>query len=187
MTGATANKIIMMCSANYPNHGEDLKAKSILWMQMFQSKDDGLMETAIISCLNYCKKFPTVADIKDAIKDLVYEETTKPKQIAWEVKRDSNIADKVMTFVRQDKAKEYMQSLDITDLIVYAKQTFPNISPELVLRNYPEFMQGKEKEDQCFACRMQKQACDGWKFKHYLDFNTGYVKNEMIKCNKNVH
>ena len=176
----------MVCAANYPNHGEDLKAKSILWMQTFQGKDDGLMETAIISCLNYCKKFPTIADIREAINLLHYEETTKPKQIGYEVKYDSNVAKRALQFARDGKAKEYMQSLDITELIVYAKQSFPDISPELVLRNYIEFMQGKEKEDQCFACRMQKQACEGWKFKHYLDFKTGYVKNEMLKCDKQV-
>ena len=183
MTGATANKIIMMCSANYPNHGEDLKAKSILWMQTFQNKDDGLMETAIISCLNFCKKFPTIADIREAIKDLVYEEQTKPKQILWEVKRDASISKKAFDMVAQGKTKEYMQSIDITKLHEYARIEFPDISTGLLLQNYLEFIQGFEQQEKCWACRTQKQACSGYMTKVRLD-KKGVASTEMSKCEK---
>lgn len=177
----------MMCAANYPNHGEDLKAKSILWMQTFINKDDGLMETAIISCLNYCKKFPTIADIREAIKDLQYEQTTKPKQIAYEVKKNEKVLQQIkdITSGKVD-IKELASKIDRTKLLEYAKIIFPDMATELVLRNSLELMQVIEQQEKCFACRTQKQACEGWMVKHYLDFKTGWISNQMAKCNKQI-
>jgi len=187
MTGAMLQKMLMMCRANYPDYNTDFKAKGVLWMDEFIKEPDDLIETAIRSCITFSKKFPTVADIREAIRDLRYDEQSKPKQLAWEVKRSDSLHQKIMDMTSgKVDTKAYLQSVDITELVVYAKQYFLDISPELVLRNLNEFTQGKEKEDQCFACRMQKQACGGWKIGHYLDYRTGYVKNEMIKCNKQV-
>ena len=184
MTGATATKLLMMCSANYPNHGEDLKAKGVLWMQMFQSKDDGLMETAIISCLNYCKKFPTIADIKEAIKDLMYVEETKPKQLAWDVKRTDSLHKKIMDMATgKTSTKEYLASVDITKLAEYARVFFPAISNELVLKNYPELSSGLESKNMCHYCRTSKQACNNVMVKHELLPN-GFIKNTYQRCEK---
>jgi hypothetical protein len=69
-------------------------AKGILWMKEFQRYPDDLMETAIISCINYCKTFPTIAEIKQAIRDLQYVEQTKPKQLEHRSNWNEPLADK---------------------------------------------------------------------------------------------
>lgn len=185
MNVGTASRLIALTKGIYPSSKANDQDTLTIWMGLFGNKDDGLMETALRLCWSTCKFFPTPAEITTAIKELVFEETTKPKQIGYEVKRDSNLAKKALDFVRDGKAKEYMQSLNIDKLVEYARDKFPDISPELVLRNYPEFMQGMEQQEKCFACRMQKQACQGWMVKPYLDFKTGWVSNQMGKCEKN--
>lgn len=175
-----------LCTANFQTYGEDLKAKGVLWLDEFAKYPDDLMETAIRACFGYCKKLPTIADIREAIKDLQYEEQVKPKQLAWDVKRSDDLHQKIMDMATgKTDTKEYLQKLNIDKQVEYAKSIFPDISAELVLRNLPEFMQGIEQQEKCFACRMQKQACNGWVIKHWLD-KSGYVSNQMAKCEKNV-
>ena len=126
-------------------------------------------------------------DIMEAIKDLHYEEQVKPKQLAWDVKRTDSLHQKIMDMATgKTDTKEYLQELDISNLVTYARQFFPDISHELVLKNFTEFTQGLEQQDRCFVCRTIKQVCDGWLFKHWLDSKTGYVSNQMAKCKKNI-
>lgn len=177
-----------LCRANYPDYNTDYLAKGVLWMDEFIKYPDDLMETAIRGCIKFGKKFPTIADINEAITDLRYEEQVKPKALPWEVKRESDIAQKAREFVQSGKAAEYMQSLDITDLHQYAKLFFAEISAELVLKNYPEFMYGKQCADMCHYCRTDKNACmtQGWIVKHWLDSKSGWVSNQWAKCHKNI-
>lgn len=168
----------------YPTSKNDIDSTIDVWMGLFGKKDDGLMATALQLCYLKCKFFPSPADISEAIQDLVYEETTKPKMIAWEVKREPDIAEKVMDFVRQDKAKEYMQSLDISKMVAYARIFFPAISEELVLKNYNEFSDGMKSQEMCFACRTAKQACGGCIVKHELS-PKGWITNLVARCEKN--
>ena len=181
-------KLLMMCSANYPNYGEDMTAKGVLWMGEFQKYQDDLMETAIRSCMSFCKKFPTISDIKDAIKDLAYDEQTKPKQLPWDVKRDFSIAAKAVKFVHDGKAAEYMASVDITGLHQYAKTQFPEISAELVRKNYSEVIAGYESILACGACRGGKSQCvtGGYVTKLRMTPN-GYMNIEMQACQKNTY
>jgi len=176
-----------MCSANYPNYGEDIKAKGVLWMGEFQKYQDDLMETAVRLCISFCKKFPTVSDIKDAIKDLAYEEQTKPKQLPWDVKRDYEISARALKFVHDGRAAEYMASVDITKLHQYARVHFPDISAEMVRKNYSELIEGMEAMERCSACRMGRNQCvtQGWTTKHWMNSKTGYVSKEMAQCHKN--
>lgn len=177
-----------MCLANFPL-ATNIKTDGtlLLWAKEFDRIPEDLFITAVISCINFCKMFPTVSDIRQAIKDLQYEEQAKPKQLLpWNATRDEKIAKKVFEMVEQGKAKEYLYGLNIGKLVEYAKDFFPDISDELVLRNYPEFVQGLEQQNKCFACRTMKQVCDGWLFKHLLDSKTGYVSNQMARCQKNI-
>lgn len=183
MTGAMLDELLKMCRANYPDYNTDYKSKTALWLSEFQKQPDDLMKTAMMSCIKFNKRFPTVADIYEAIRDLRYEEQTKPKALPWEVKREINIAQKAREFVQSGKTAEYMQSVNISKLHEYARIFFPDITAEMVIKNYPEFSQGLEQQDKCFACRTVKQACDGWNFKHWLS-NDGWVSNQLAKCEK---
>lgn len=155
-------------------------------MGLFGNKDDGLMETAVRLCwLNY-KYFPTPAEITQSIKDLQYEEQTKPKQLSWEVKRTNSLHQKIMDMATgKTDTKEYLSKVDISEIRQYAKVFFPDISDVLVLKNYPEFAHGMESQAMCFACRIDKSACitGGYQVTHWL-YKDGTVKNEMKKCEK---
>jgi len=184
MTGAMLKKIMDLCRANYPDYNTDYKAKGVLWMDEFIKQPDDLMETAIRSCITFGKKFPTIADIADAIKDLRYVEQVKPKQLAWDVKRSNGLHQKIMDMATgKTDTKVYLQTLDISKQLEYASKFFPDISAELVLRNLPEFMQGMEYDEMCWSCRTMKQACVGYKPKHVLG-SDGWVSNQWAKCEK---
>jgi hypothetical protein len=163
-----------------------MTAKGVLWMGEFQKYQDDLMETAVRSCMSFCKKFPTISDIKDAIKDLAYEEQTKPKQLPWDVKRDYTIAARAVKFVHDGRAAEYMASVDITKLHQYVKVDFPDISEELVRKNYSEVVAGCEAMERCAACRTGKNDCitKGYMTKLRMNSN-GYMTLEMQACQKN--
>lgn len=173
-----------MCTANWSTYGEDLKLKGIQWLKEFAKYDDDLMETAIRSCFVSCDKFPQIKDILEAIRDLAWEEQTKPKQIAYNVKRSESLQQKIYNMATgKVSTKEYLQNLDISKEVAYAKTIFPDISHELVLRNLCEIMQGMEQVDKCIACRTMKQACEGYRVVHRLE-KTGWIYNDMAKCEK---
>jgi hypothetical protein len=155
-------------------------------MGLFGNKDDGLMETAIRLCwLNY-KYFPTPAEITQSIRDLQYEEQTKPKQLSWFVKRTNSLHQQIMDMATsKTDTKEHLSKVDISHMRQYAKVFFPDISDELVLKNYPEFANGMESQAMCFACRTDKAVCitGGYQVRHCIN-KDGTVKNEMKKCEK---
>lgn len=181
-------KLVKMCATNYDSYGKDLKLLGIQWMEKFQNEPDDLMETAVISCIDYCKKFPTIADIKEAIRDLQYDSSTQPKQLAYEVKRNESLHQKIIDMATgKTDTKEYLASIDVTDLWEYAKQYFHDITEKTVRDNIPELYQGQESQDACFACRINSvNDCynQGFVVKHWM-YKTGRIKNEMLKCQKN--
>lgn len=190
MTGAMSTKLIKYCASNYEVYDNtDLKAKGVTWMREFQKEPDDLMETAVRSCVGFCKKFPTVADIKEAIRDLQYEEEVKPKQLPWGGKWEEPQAKKVFEMANGNQdTKAYLASVDVTELTQYARLFFKDISEQLVIQNYPELVDGKKGADMCWNCRIDKNACltQGWIIKHNLDKKTGRIKNEMARCQKNI-
>jgi hypothetical protein len=178
--------LIKRCAANFDVYGKDLRLLSVQWMESFQKYNDDLMETAVILCISSLKKFPMISDIKDAIKELAYDEQSKPKQLSWDVKRTNSLHQKIMDMATgKTDTKEYLSKVDITEMKQYAKVFFLDISDELVLRNYPEFAHGMESQAMCFACRTDKSVCitGGYQVTHWL-CKDGTVKNEMRKCEK---
>jgi hypothetical protein len=188
MNVGTASRLISLTKGIYPSSKADEKDTLDIWMGLFGNKDDGLMETALHLCWTSYKFFPSPAEIKEAIKELLHEEQTQPKQLAWEVKRNNSLHQKIMEMaIGKTDTKSFISKLDVTKLMQYAKVFFPDISEETVKRNYPEFAQGRESQDMCFSCRYDQSACltKGYQIRHALDHN-GYVKNEMLKCQKNM-
>jgi hypothetical protein len=182
----TASRLVTLTREIYPSSRNDDDTTIDLWMGLFGTKDDGLMETALRSCYLSCKFWPTPADITEAIKDLQYVEQTKPKQLAWDVKRTGSLHQKIMDMATgKTDTKEYLASVDISEMKQYAKVFFPDISDELVLKNYPEFAHGMESQAMCFACRVDKSVCitGGYQVRHWIN-KDGTVKNEMKKCEK---
>jgi hypothetical protein len=176
-----------MCATNFDSYGKDLTLLGVQWAQEFQKYDDELMETAVRGCITFGKKFPMVSEIHDAIRDLQYKENTKPKQLPWDVKRDTAISDKAFKFVAEGRAAEYMANVDISKLLQYARYFFPDISEQLVRKNYSEFAEGLQSSERCLACRLDKHSCitAGYLVKHSLGPN-GWISNEMARCCKNI-
>lgn len=180
----TASRLVTATKEVFPSSKNDIDSTIDVWMGLFSGKDNGLMETAIRSCWLGCKFFPTPADITEAIKDLMYVEQTKPKQLAWDVKRTDSLHKKIMDMATgKTSTKEYLASVDITKLAEYARVFFPAISNELVLKNYPELSSGLESQNMCHYCRTSKQACNNVMVKHELLPN-GYIKNLYQVCEK---
>ena len=175
-----------LCRANYPDYNTDYFAKGVLWMDEFIKQPDDLMETAIRSCITFGKKFPTIADIREAIRDLQYDEQVKPKQIPWDVKRDYAISARAVKFVKDGRSAEYMASVDITKLRQYAKYYFPEISDELIRKNYSEVVAGMESVERCSACRTCRNECFSKGYVTKMRLHTdGYMTIEMQACEKN--
>lgn len=180
-------KLVKMCATNYDSYGKDLKLIGIQWMEKFQKESDDLMYTAILSCIDYCKKFPTIADINEAIRDLQYEEQVKPKQLEHKTNWNELLADKAFSMVRSGQAKKFLQEVDIGDLVEYARQYFPEISEETVRKNLPELYQGQGSQHSCFVCRLPNVTeCvnHGFVVKHWMEKN-GRITNQMLACQKN--
>jgi len=147
------------------------------------------METALRLCWTTCQFFPTPADITTAIKELQFDESTKPSlQIAHDRKWDEPMAFKAFELVgRQKDCKKYLDNVDVTELAEYARSIFPEITDELVLKNYPELSSGQQSLHTCLACTVDKSRCitQGYRIKHVLRPD-GYVSNNMSRCQKNM-
>lgn len=154
-------------------------------MGLFSNKDDGLMKTAVRLCWLKCKFFPTPADITEAIKDLTYDAQTKPKQLPARSNWTSPAAQKVFDMVRQDKVKDYIANMDISDVTEYARTKFTEISDTLIRKNYAELAHAKHDWDMCEYCKLDSKACltHGWYAEPTLN-SDGWIVNKMAKCQK---
>lgn len=188
MTATMANRCIDLCLANLPlNTRINVKETLGLWLIKFANIQDDLFYTAILLCLDNCKGFPQIVDIKQAIRDLSYEEQTKPKQIEHRSNWQEPLAIKAFEMVRSGQAKKFLQEVDVSNLVKYAKQHFPDITEDLVRKNIPELYQGRECQDGCFHCRLPNVTeCvnKGFVVKHCMD-KYGRISNEMLACQKN--
>lgn len=177
-----------LCLANFPMATHiQTDGTLLLWCKVFEKIPDDVFITAVMCCLKSCKMFPTVADIKQAIKGLQYEKQIQSRQILWNGKRDTKISNQVFKMVAEDNLGKYMSTVDIIKLHAYAKTYFPDISAETVRKNYAEFVAGMEGMERCRQCRTSRNQCisHGWLIKHWLNNKTGYVSNEMARCNNN--
>lgn len=183
-----ANECLDLCLANAPLATRAEVTGTVgLWLIKFGKIPDELFYEAIMDCLETCTMFPTVAEIRVSIQRLYHKEQ-KPKEIEYQVKRGEPIAAKAAEAMRMSEdgqAKQFLQEVDIVNLMKYAKRTFPDITEDKVRKNLNEFIDGIKSHNMCFACRTDKNACltGGWVVKHTVD-KFGYVVNEMVKCPK---
>jgi hypothetical protein len=190
MTGLSAvmvDQCLDLCVANFPrDRNLEVTETTGLWLKMFGKIQDDLFYTAITLCLSNSKTFPTVADIKQAIRELQWEETTKPKQLEHRSNWQEPLAAKAFKMVADGQAKKFLQEVDIGDLVEYARQYFPDISEDSVRKNLPELYQGQESQDCCFSCRISSiNDCitKGFVVKHWME-KDGRITNQMLKCQK---
>jgi hypothetical protein len=172
MTGAMSAKLMKMCSANWNSYGADLKLKGIQWMKTFEKEPDDLMETAIISCFDYCKEFPTIADVKEVIREIQRDKRLQPKlqQLASNPK-----------WKEPPKVKEY----DYNELYQYAKLFFSEITMEQVKLNDNEINENMQTNNCCHGCGYTDGNCPsgGYHPVMYMREN-GRIQNDMMRCEK---
>lgn len=182
-----ANELIRACKANYPlfsnaNTQDTLK----LWLLHFANVDDGLMKTAIILCQETSKGFPTVAEIKNAINEIQRDARLQPKkQLPARSRWTSPAAKQAFEVVKTDCVKNFAQTMDISDVMDFAKWAFNDISEDTVRRNYSEILAAKNSCEMCKTCMWSATECSLNGFKVSMRMNShGYVINEMIACQK---
>lgn len=184
-----ANKMIQLCKANFPLcFGIDTKGTTGLWLYSFQQTPDDVFETAVRLALLTCKSFPTVAEIRRAIDELRQEVSTQPKPAVLPRSRKVNpVVVRALELAKQGKVKELIASVDVSDLMEFARYSFPGISEQSVLRNLNELLTAKEDSERCFACRYQPGQCltNGYYIKPRM-MPDGWIKNEYAKCEKKL-
>ena len=188
MTGSKALTLVQMVSANYPDSRIDEKKTMALWLDVFRDASDDLMETAVRMCVLSCKKFPTVADIKQAIAEWYHEASLQTGAAALPHPRSrqtSPAADRAFTAIRSGQAKEYAENLYDKDVFEWIKCKMPDITDESIRRNYPEIQYAYESNVRCLGCRWHNGGCDTQGFYAVpLMMTGGFVKNEMARCSK---
>lgn len=182
-----ADRMIQLCQANFPLCSTINTVQTTgLWLQLFKNTADDVFETAVRLSLLTCKTFPTVADIRKAIDELRQEINSQPKPAMIARSRKVNPATAAaLQQASEGKAKELISSVDVSDLMDFARCKFPNISEQAVRNNLNEILAAKEDADRCFVCRYQPGQCmtNGYFIKPLMMPN-GWVKNEYAKCLK---
>lgn len=138
-------------------------------------------------CLLNCKSFPTVADIKGAIRELAFDRQTEPKPRleAPRSRKVSPVAKKVFDAIRQGKGEDLFNSFDRSHVTGYAKAVFTEISDETISRNYNELAFAYEMSERCRGCMWNSGQCDtsGY-FVVPVMCSNGWVKVEYRRCKK---
>lgn len=179
-----------VCSQNYRERfsPQEAAATQHLWYQVFGNRDDGLMETACRLVLLNCKRFPTIADFNSAIDELLH--TEPPQHPALPAPRDramSPAARKVLKLVRQGQAREYLDEVDVTDLMAFAREKWPDITESLVRRNLCEIMRAKEVDEMCQACMWAPKDCVSGGYRSVYSITPeGWLEETMMPCQKVV-
>jgi hypothetical protein len=156
-------------------------------MGLFGNRDDGLMESAIRLCWLSCKFFPSPADITEAIRE-VQTDISIPdnKRLERSKNYDSPIIAKVMEMMRKGEITKFVAEMSIEpELTDYARSKFPNLSDELIRKNYLEIRQAYEGVDKCFGCMWSFGDCvDKGHFPVMELSASGWISLRWHRCQK---
>jgi len=153
----------------------------------FRNTDDGLMETAIRLTLMTCKRFPTIADIKQAIDEINRDQRTEPKlaRLPQNPHWSSPESKKAFAAMRTGREKEFLAAIDYTKLLEWARLTWPEISMETVKRNANELQYVMEETSRCFGCQYTDGKCHNNGYYPALCLEKdGWMHEEMKMCGK---
>lgn len=159
----------------------------ITWLQAFDREDDALMLEAIENVFLYCKNFPTVAHIKeqvDALKMKTHNVATpaldRPKHY------DIPIIARVMDMMRKGETAKFVAEMTVEpEITAYARSKFPNISDELVRKNYLEILQAYEGNNKCLGCLWTFGDCNDRGHYPVMSLQpNGYISLTWQRCQK---
>jgi hypothetical protein len=157
-------------------------------MGLFGNTDDGLMETAIRLCWLDCKFFPSPAEIKQAIKNLQYNEQTEPKLQRLPPRSNwiEPKATEAFAVVKSGQAQAYLDSQDYSELAEYATLCVGKVSLELVKQCANEIQYAMEVNDQCRGCGYSDGKCPSTGNHPILYIRrNGWIDYEMKACANN--
>lgn len=188
LTNRGIAKMLLMATANMPlSNPKQLEATGQLWKQHFSQYSDEFMEKAVNQCLTWCKTFPTIADIKQAISELrqMDDPIKTPQLPPGRSKLQPKAISQAFEAVRLGRTRELMEAVDMSPLKAFARQIFPEISDELIMQNYLELRLSMESMQMCKGCSMDGPYCSSSGFITAPELNkNGTMKNVMKPCRK---
>ena len=190
MQPETAMAMVTMAKANIPLRAAKIDSEKTadLWFVEFQKLDDGLLLTAMKLALMYCQEFPTTKDIKSAINelraDLRYQ--NEPRRLPGYY--DTNEARATIRKVREMlRIGDIPKAELVCEIRKYAKSLFPEISDEMIYRNYNELSWCQEWEKKCNMCVWTPKDCDLQGRYPSLSINkNGSMTEVMIPCKRRM-
>jgi hypothetical protein len=173
MTEKMATHLLTILQSSYP--GEAYKLDGAIgdafrstMQAMFKKFPDEDISSAVGAVIKHEKKLPSLAIIHDVAVNIakIRKEREKVRQIS-EPRQAVNMD--------QVNAARATVGQGITgnvseELMEFARQHFPDISSELVERNYCELAF-------CYSCRMQM---DGHNLKMWLNKRTGVIETHVV-------
>jgi len=189
MTKETIAKMFFVSAKNYRENfnKDDALVIQTIWFEKFASYPDELIQDAFDHVFRNCKQFPTVFDIQKAVNEKQNEKryTTEPWLMMPEYFNTAQakaVLHKVMDMLEDGNIPKY----DLADeLRQYAKSLFPDISDELIYRNYNELAWCMEWEKKCNMCLWTPADCDLHGHQPYLKINKNGSMTEYVKpCKK---
>jgi hypothetical protein len=186
LTNEMVAQLVFDCAANVPNMPQHNIDKTMdLWAREFKDYPDDLVYTAVHLHIDYEKGFPTVADIKKNIRELRKED--KPSLPDPRSRQMAPAVAKALATVAKEGFKEAFSKVDVSDVMDAARVKFPDISEELVRKNYCELSYYMRAIKTCSACRWDKSQCpiSGAIPSPYMR-SDGTVINEVTLCQKGM-
>jgi len=147
-----------------------------------------MMETAINLVFLSCKFFPNVADIKAAINELRADlsQQSEPKRLA-EYYDTEQAKQAIQTIMDLFRSGNIPKNDLVAEIRKYAKSMFPDISDDLIYRNYNELLWCKEREELCSRCLWTPEQCDLQGNYPYLTINkNGSMTEHVTPCKKRM-
>lgn len=193
MTKRGASTMLLLATANFPlNTAKQIEQTGQLWLEVFKNYTDERMKDAMLQCLTWCKNFPTVADLKQALIELRQMETpSAPRLPPSEPSRKSQEAIRqAFDAVRSGMRDKMMNEVDISKLRLYYRDLLLDLSDDFVFKNYNELMICMDSSQMCNGCMWDAEKCttSGWIYVPDIDPNR-FVIAVMKPCkkNKSVH
>ena len=180
----TCQQLINDCAANTPQEFfRDLTQTMDLWMREFGGVDDGLMTTAVKMHLTSAKAFPTVAEIKTNIRELRRDLSQKsPTPRSTEM---SAPVRKVLDMVLKGDIGRAVAEMDITRELEFARTVFPNISDDIVRRNFCEISAVLSESEMCRMCLVLPTDCLSKGYVQRMSLTPGgVIETTVIRCRK---
>lgn len=184
MEKSEMGKLVVVVAGAFPNLFNTNLAPTVeAWHKVLGHLHDDVVTDAAMDVLDSAKQFPAPSQVLERARELL-QEKSQPKLLNRGMTPEgSELLQKAMQAIASGTWKEMRNSYDISEVLNFMRNTYPNISEEIVRKNYPECRTYMDKTIYCLNCGGVGVCPDNHSKMELELLSSGWMRVLMTRCN----